>query len=41
MIRYEKKITKAEGADAWHIATPFLINLHILLEDMSEKDSCM
>ena len=40
-LRYEKKITKAEGSDVWHIDTPFLVNIHILLEDLSEEDSCM
>jgi len=38
---HEKKIRKSEGSAMWHIDTPFLFNLHILLEDLSSQDSCM
>ena len=38
---YEKKIKKSESTDMWHIDTPFLFNLHVLLEDLTPQDSCM
>ena len=40
-LRYEKKTTKSEGADIWHVDTPFLCNFHVLLEDLTSEDSCM
>ena len=41
-LRHEKKITKAEGNDSWHVDHATLLNLHILLEDVnSEDETCM